>query len=131
VPLCLCGKTVKLSEIKDPAKRARFALAARYLRARTDRPARARPVAQLEPDTCPGPLAAQKAQGPVGPRILVRVTSIRKNLLDEDNLCEKYHVDLCRYAGIIPDDAPAQVKIETLQRHPAPGEPEHTLIEVI
>lgn len=60
----------------------------------------------------------------------MRVTSVRKCLLDEDNLCEKYHVDCLRYSGIIPDDSPDKVRIETTQRKAAKGEEEHTLIEV-
>ena len=60
----------------------------------------------------------------------MRVTSIRKRLADEDGLCEKYFVDLCRYAGIIPDDAPGVCKIQTGQRKAEKGEEEHTLIEI-
>lgn len=130
---------MNLREIKDPEKRARFAAAANYLRTRSQPSAKTHqlpagnpgPIAQLEPNPRVRPLAAQKVQGPVGERILVRVTSIRRRLLDEDNLCEKFHVDLCRYAGIIPDDAPAQVKIETTQRQCVGGEPERVIIEIV
>jgi len=73
------------------------------------------PVAVVEPDSGDAPLAAETVQGPAGRKFFVRVTSFRRRLLDEDNLCEKYHVDLCRYAGAIPDDAPDQVKIEVGQ----------------
>lgn len=55
---------------------------------------------------------------------------MRVRLLDEDNLCEKYHVDCCRYAGLIPDDAPSQVRIQTLQRKARRGEAEHTQVEI-
>jgi hypothetical protein len=51
-------------------------------------------------------------------------------LLDQDNLCEKYHVDLCRYAGVIPDDSPEQVIIEVNQRKTVKGEAEFTEIIV-
>ena len=61
---------------------------------------------------------------------LVRITSVRKRLLDEDNLSEKYHVDCCRYAGIIPGDAPHQIKIETRQRKADKGEVEETIVEI-
>lgn len=76
------------------------------------------------------PLAKEKVQGRPGQQFLVRVTAVRKRLLDEDNLCAKYHVDLCRYAGVIPDDAPGECKIETRQRKAEKGEQEHAVIEV-
>jgi hypothetical protein len=63
-------------------------------------------------------------------RFLVRVESVRKRLLDEDNLCEKYHVDLCRYAGIIPDDAPGRCQIEVRQRKAEKGEAEKVNIAI-
>lgn len=48
-------------------------------------------------------------------RVLVRVTSYRHRLLDEDNLCEKYHVDCLRYAGIVQDDSAEKARIEVSQ----------------
>ena len=63
-------------------------------------------------------------------RVLVRVTSVRKRLLDEDNLCEKFHVDCCRYAGLIRNDSPGEAKIEVAQRKAAKGEAEKVIIEI-
>ena len=63
-------------------------------------------------------------------RFLVRITSVRKRLLDEDNLCEKYVVDCCRYAGLLPGDGPGETKIEACQRQVEEGEEEHTLVEI-
>lgn len=71
-----------------------------------------------------------KAKAGDRPRFLVRVTSVRIRLLDEDNLCVKYCLDLARYAGAIPDDAPGTTRIEARQRKPEEGEEEGTLIEV-
>jgi len=48
-------------------------------------------------------------------RFLVRLTDYRVRLLDEDNLCPKYHVDTCRYCDYIPTDAPGRCKIEVRQ----------------
>lgn len=70
----------------------------------------------MERDLRNGSLAAGKAQRNDTGKFLVRVTSFRRRLLDEDNLCEKYHVDCCRYAGLIPGDAPGTTKIETSQK---------------
>ncbi len=93
----------------------------------TDHP---RPAAQLErrkPATLP---KADKAKGGHPNRYLARVTSVRNRLLDEDNLCEKYHVDALRYAGALPSDAPGTCRIITTQRETLPGEAEHVVIEI-
>ena len=90
-----------------------------------------RPAAVVESNPRHAPLAAEAVQRPARAPILVRVESVRRRLLDQDNLCEKYHVDLCRYAGVIPGDAPEQVNIEVRQRKAAKGEEEHTIIEVL
>ena len=61
---------------------------------------------------------------------LVRVTSVRRRLIDEDNLCEKYAVDCCRYAGLLPSDCPGETKIEATQRKAGKEEAEHTVIQI-
>ena len=75
-------------------------------------------------------LVETQVQGRTGDRILVRIESVRKRLLDEDNLVSKYHTDLCRYAGLIPSDAPGVCKIETTQRKAEKGEAERTEITI-
>jgi hypothetical protein len=75
-------------------------------------------------------LVEAQVQGRTGDRILVCIESIRKRLLDEDNLVSKYHTDLCRYAGLIPSDAPGICKIETTQRKAEKNEAEHTQITI-
>ena len=84
------------------------------------------------PERTAGNAALVKAQvqGRAGDRILVRIESIRKRLLDEDNLVSKYHTDLCRYSGLIPSDAPGICKIETTQRKAEKGEAERTEITI-
>ena len=77
-----------------------------------------------------GPLAACKAEKGNSSRVLIRVTSIRNRLLDEDNLAEKYHVDACRYAGLLLSDEPGKTKIEVGQRKAGKGEVERTEIEI-
>jgi hypothetical protein len=91
--------------------------------------ARATPIVERSPEHALPRTAPVKAKNTE--RILVRVTSVRNRLLDEDNLCEKYVVDCCRYAGLIPSDAPDKTKIEVTQRKCEAGETEHVLIEII
>jgi len=85
---------------------------------------------KLEPDHGDGALGALQIQRPASARFFIRVTSRRKRLLDEDNLCEKYHVDCCRYAGLIPGDGPGQTRIEVRQEKVEPGAQEETVIEI-
>lgn len=75
-------------------------------------------------------LGKKQVQRPASGRFLVRVTSVRSRLLDEDNLCEKYHVDCCRYAGFIPSDAPGTTKIEVSQEKAGKDKAEFTRIEI-
>jgi hypothetical protein len=91
---------------------------------------RAGKAAKLERNLRNGPLAKSEAEKGNPERVLVRVTSVRRRLIDEDNLAEKYHVDCCRYAGLIHADSPDQTKIEVCQRKAAKDEAEHTIIEI-
>ena len=91
---------------------------------------RRRKAPLVEPDLRDGALGAGETKGDNPARFLVRVTSFRVRLLDEDNLCEKYHVDCCRYAGLIPGDAPGQTEIKTGQRKVKRKDQEHVLIEI-
>lgn len=86
--------------------------------------------AEFERDSRDATLGAGEAKGGDSSRVLVRVTSIRRRLIDEDNLCEKYAVDCCRYAGLLHGDGPGQTKIEVRQRKAGKGEEEATLIEI-
>lgn len=85
---------------------------------------------ELEPSRQRRAVGAPKAKVADSRRFLVRVTSVRRILLDEDNLCEKYVVDCCRYAGLLPGDRPGQTKIAVSQRKVGKEEEEHTLVEI-
>lgn len=63
-------------------------------------------------------------------RYLVRIESVRRTLLDEDNLIPKWHVDALRYAGLLHSDAPGACSIRTTQRKTLPGEAEHVVITI-
>jgi hypothetical protein len=74
-----------------------------------------RTPAFVESNPINAPLAKEEVQRRTGQKLSVRITSYRKRLIDPDNLCEKFHLDLCRYAGAIPDDAPDRITLETRQ----------------
>ncbi len=115
-----------LSEIDNPKTRERI----RQQMLRDDQANHSRPIAVMESNPGDATLAPALAKEPDTRRFLVRVTSIRKRLLDQDNLCEKYHVDCCRYAGILPSDAPGQTTIEVNQRKAGKDEEERTEVTI-
>jgi hypothetical protein len=85
---------------------------------------------KLERNIGDGALGKVPVQRETGGRFLVVVKSFRKRLLDEDNLCCKYHVDLLRYSGVIPADTPGTAKIQVCQEKVGPKEPERTVLTV-
>lgn len=87
--------------------------------------------AKLERDIGDGTVGKVPVQKGVSGHFLVRVTAFRTRLLDEDNLCEKFHIDLLRYAsGGAFGDAPGTTKIEVCQEKVKDGEREEVRIEV-
>lgn len=88
------------------------------------------PAPVVEPRPRIRPLAKSKNEARDRGRFLVRVTSFRCRLLDEDNLCEKYVVDCCRHAGLIPEDSAGVARIEVSQEEVKDKAEEHTLIEI-
>lgn len=88
------------------------------------------PVAAMERRPSHEPLAAQEIQGQASGRVLVVVTSFRKYDCDDDGLCEKYIIDLLRYAGILSGDSQKHCKIETSFRKAKKGEAERTEIDI-
>ena len=85
---------------------------------------------ELERRASTSAVGKAKAKGRNSQRFLVRVTSIRRRLIDEDNLCEKYVVDCCRYSGILPCDSPEETRIEIRQRKAGKEEAEMTVVEI-
>ena len=85
---------------------------------------------KLERDPGHGALGQGQIQNFSPGKLLVRLTSYRTRLLDEDNLCEKYLVDCCRYSGLIRQDSPGAAKIEVRQEKVGKGEPEFVKIEI-
>jgi len=77
-----------------------------------------------------GPVAATVREEGDRSRIRVIIESRRVRLLDEDNLCGKYFVDLLRYAGVLPTDAPGVVGIKIFQTRVSSKEEEETVVEV-
>ena len=89
-----------------------------------------REAPELERYCFDGAVAALPLQRGGATGFLIRVRSFRRKLLDEDNLCEKYVVDCCRYAGLLPGDSPGQTKIEVSQQKVDPGAAEFIRIEI-
>ena len=108
-----------------------------FVRANADQPREVgvrtgdtRPATELERHSGDGAVGAVRVQKAIAGRVRVVVTSYRTRLLDEDNLCEKYVVDCCRYAGVLAADSPGQTKIEVRQEKVGKGEPEFTRVQI-
>jgi hypothetical protein len=65
-------------------------------------------------------------------RLLVSIESVRKKLLDTDNLYggAKFFVDFLRYCGAIEEDTEAKIDLRVTQRTTLKNEKEKTIIEV-
>lgn len=72
----------------------------------------------------------EENEGRRSSRLHLRIVSVRKRLIDPDNIVAKWTIDALRYAGIIRDDSAKEITVELSQRKAAKGEEEHTLIEV-
>jgi len=64
---------------------------------------------------CNEPVATTTREGGHTGRIRVRITSLRRRLIDPDNLCPKYFIDCLRYAGLIPNDRAQDIILEVEQ----------------
>lgn len=76
------------------------------------------------------PLAPDCAQESDSAQYFVRVVSYRVRLLDEDNLCEKFHIDALRYSLLLPSDAPSRCRIITTQEKVRTKAEEKTVITI-
>jgi len=65
-------------------------------------------------------------------RMLVCIESVRKKLLDKDNLYggAKFYCDFLRLSGVIREDTEKEIDLQVTQRKPKKGEAEKTVIEV-
>lgn len=92
---------------------------------------RAGAVAKLERDSRHESLAAHQGKKGAAAKLLVRFVSVRKRLLDPDNVAVKWTLDSLRYAGIISGDEPDKIALEISQRKVGRGESEKTEIEIL
>jgi len=87
-------------------------------------------IAKLEQDTRHGSLAEKPIETHTASRVHIRFESVRKRLLDPDNICEKWTLDCLRYIGVIRGDEPDKITLETTQRRANKGEEERTEITI-
>ena len=85
---------------------------------------------KLERDPSNAALEAEQGEEGASSRVHIRFVSVRKRLLDPDNLSEKWLLDCLRYCGAIRGDEPDKITLETTQRKARKGEEEHTLVEI-
>ena len=63
-------------------------------------------------------------------RVHLRIVSIRKRLLDPDNISVKWLIDCLRYSKIIRGDEPDKITLQVEQRKCSKGEAETTKIYI-
>ena len=130
------GNTIKLSGCGDAVRKLNPELFPGYSYAKRDglQPSNDTgsrvPATVVEPSPGNGRVGKDKVQKRDDRKFLVIVTAFRRRWLDDDNPCEKYLVDLCRYSGIVPDDARKGTRIKTRQEIVGKGEREYVKIEV-
>ena len=78
-----------------------------------------------------GTLAKDESEKGTASRVHLRITSVRKRLIDPDNLFAKSTIDCLRYAGLLVDDCENQISLEIGQKKITKGEEPHTTIEII
>jgi hypothetical protein len=76
-------------------------------------------------------LAKDESEKGTTSRVHLRITSVRKRLIDPDNLFAKSTIDCLRYAKLIADDCENQISLEISQKKITKGEDPHTTIEII
>ena len=86
------------------------------------------PLPELERHLSTGTLAKDEGEEGGASRVHLRIVSIRKRLLDPDNLSVKWLIDCLRYSSIIRGDEPDKITLQVEQRKCAKGEAEATEI---
>ena len=89
-----------------------------------------KPHPELECSKKNAPLCVSQVEQRGTGKVFICLTSIRKRLIDTDNLCTKAIVDICRHSGIIHDDTAKEAQVCVRQRKPEKGEEEGTVIEI-
>lgn len=76
------------------------------------------------------PLAEVKRKEAHSGRVSVVIKSYRRRLTDPDNLCGKFFLDCCRYAGFLRDDTAAEIDFSITQEKVKRKEDEKTTVEI-
>ncbi len=82
----------------------------------------------MERNPLNGTLAKGQGEKSNAGRVHLCIVSIRKRLLDPDNLSPKWIIDCLRYASIIRGDEPDKITLQVEQRKCAKGEEESTQV---
>jgi len=75
-------------------------------------------------------LAQGKGEKAVSGRVHFCIISVRKRLIDPDNLVPKFYIDACRRLRLVAGDEHDKITLETAQRKAAKGEAEYTEITI-
>jgi hypothetical protein len=98
-----------------------------YGQAHTDNP---RKIAEPKCPIGNESLAQGKGEKAVSGRVHFCIISVRKRLIDPDNLVPKFYIDACRRLRLVAGDEHDKITLETAQRKAAKGEAEYTEITI-
>jgi len=87
-------------------------------------------IAKLERAIGDEPLAESKGKKEASGRVHFKFISVRKRLIDPDNVSVKWLLDCCRRIGLVKGDEHDKITLETAQRKAEKGEEEHTIIQI-
>ena len=87
-------------------------------------------TAKLERIAGDEPLAASKGEKEASGRVHFKFVSVRKRLIDPDNVSVKWLLDCCRRIGLVAGDEHDKITLETAQRRANKNEEEHTEVTI-
>ena len=87
-------------------------------------------AAKLERIASNEPLASSEGEKEASGRVHFKFVSVRKRLIDPDNVSVKWLLDCCRRIGLVAGDEHDKITLETAQRRANKNEEEHTEVTI-
>jgi hypothetical protein len=75
-------------------------------------------------------LASSEGEKEASGRVHFKFVSVRKRLIDPDNVSVKWLLDCCRRIGLVAGDEHDKITLETAQRRANKNEEEHTEVTI-
>ncbi len=128
IEIAIKSEPIRDKQVMYTPKDAQASIAKRENNTRPERLSRTK----SEPADRPTLVSRKQGTEACGRRIVVKFVSYRIRPLDPDNSISshKFAIDACRYAGLIPNDRPEDIKLESEQVKVRHKSEEKTVIEI-